>query len=307
LASLYGSLASATGNSSGLNTLGKGEEAGSLYRKQLAMYGALPQTSERLSSMAAVHANLGGLFTNAGKNKEALAEYRKALEMELEAAKSRSDAVMMRELAIAYHNLGVGYEGTHEYPQAIDALRTAQSRFQSLVTADPGNLNARYDLASNSYRSAEAQYLAKNYDEAAEGFRQTIAMYDELQAKDPKSGKFRNSQGLAWYGLSRVYLKVMAGPAAVDAAAHAARLFEMMGTSGEQLLARASMNAGQGAAISGNWKDARNWYQKSVDLWQAAKNKRSLDGYNAARPAEAKKGLEDALAHLAPAAPPGPR
>ncbi len=299
LAPMYGWMARATGEPVGAS-LGNQVEAERWYRKELALYESMGHEPKLLVSVGSVHSNLGGLLTNAGKNPEALVEYQAALAIDLKVAKTRSDPLARRELAIAYHNVGVGFLGTHDFDGALKSFQAAGTHLEALAAADVDDVNIRVTLADNTRRIGESLFRRKEIGPAIATYRQAIDMYEHVSAKTPANTAVRFRAGVAYLGLSLVEAALRDGPATIDAAGRSARIFEAMGPdnrSARQSLARAYDQTGQGQAIGGHWREAREWYQRSVDLYQDLQGK-GLAGVSPARLKEAADGLAEADRHL---------
>jgi tetratricopeptide (TPR) repeat protein len=277
LAPMYGELGRALGD------LGSAEP---MYRKELATYEGMGRSPKVLVSVASTHSRLGAMFSRAGKDREALAEFKKALDIDLEAAQTRPDAAIRREIAIAYHNVAVGYLGTKQYPEALENFGNAAARLGILASANPNDVNLKLSLADNLRRTGETQFRLKQYGPAIVALQKAI---DEYGAAEEK-----NRMGVAYLLLSQVHTERVDAPPAVDAAQRAAKIFQELGEgnkSARQNLARSYYQLGAGYAAGGDWAIARNWYQKSVDLWHAIQPKDD----NSTGRADAEKALAEAL------------
>ena len=116
LADTYTSTGDAVG-STVRSSQGDSEQAMAWYRKALALHETLAPNTDILLSMGALHSDIGGLLTDAGKNADAVAEYQKTLAIKLRRKAMGADTMVdRRELAIAYHNVAVGLLGTKDYP-----------------------------------------------------------------------------------------------------------------------------------------------------------------------------------------------
>jgi tetratricopeptide (TPR) repeat protein len=189
-----------------------------------------------------------------------------------------------RELAIAYSNLGVGLLDNHDFESALENFHVAGRLFESLVAADPDNAEIRTTMTNNTRRIAETLGKLKRYAEASATYQRVIGTYRDLAGKDPGNAALQARLGQAYIGLSVMQSTAGNGPAAVQAAGQAEKIFEPLGAAdpaSHQLLARAYFQSGKGEELSGNWAAARGWYRRSLDLWRELQSKGRLPASNA--------------------------
>src|SRR4051812_12636954 len=127
-------------------------------------------------------------------------------------------------------------------------------------------------------------------------------MYEELTARNPSNASIGLRHGLGYLSLSLLGPEMKNWPSTIDAARRAARIFEPLQSStpaARQYLARSYFQTGRGYEGLGKWAEARNWYQRSVDLWQEIKSHGRLEGANAGRDVDAAQALAESEKHLA--------
>jgi non-specific serine/threonine protein kinase/serine/threonine-protein kinase len=284
------------------SSLGDPDAAERWYRKAMEVYRAAPPNPAQLTTLGSLHSDLGGLLTSQGKQGEALEEYRKALELDRELNRVRSDTTARRELALAYHNVGVGLLGTKDFAAALDHFRSAGAIFDELAASDPKDSNIQVNRATNMRRMAEALYRDERYAEAAPIFRQTLSTYDDLYARDPQNTSLKRHRGTA-YLLASLYYEKLHEPRATAAAGRtAASIYEDLKSDDVslQLLARSYLQAGKGYAMSESWREAREWLRRSVETWREAESRRKLSASNGKLAMEAASNLAAAEERISP-------
>jgi tetratricopeptide (TPR) repeat protein len=304
LAGIYGDLARTTG-SAAFSSLGDAAGAEPLYRKALALWETTPRNSEYLTSVGSLHSDLGGLFTNNGKEKEALAEYQKTLEIDLELANITSDPTSRRELAIAYHNVGVGQLGTRVFEPALKNFQSAGVILDQLVSADPKDFNIRITLADNTRRTGETLYRMERYQEALTTLRASNAMYAGLSERSPENQSLQSRRGTALLMMSILCEKIKDGSCTVDASSQAAKVYEAIHSDSfsQPLLARAYYQKGQGHRLMAHPREAQDAYRRSLEVWDLIQREGKLSGTNVQRRTLTVKALEEVRRGLSPRRP----
>jgi tetratricopeptide (TPR) repeat protein len=281
--------------------LGDTKQAERWYRKALAFLQALPPEKIHLAAIGIAHNYLATLKAYAGDYQGALAEQRQILDIKLRVVKMPPvDDLDRRELAIAYHNLGVDLLDVRDYAAAMENFHNAGRMLDDLAADDAKNAEIRTTLANNTRRIAETLSRMNRYEEAARTFQQAIRMYRQQVAKDPDNASVRVRLGIAYTALSVTHLNTRNGPALVEAAGRASKTLEPLGAANptaRQLLARSYYLCGKGQELTGNWRGARDWYQRSFDLWSELRGKGQLAGSNARLLSEAEQALAESKKH----------
>jgi len=304
--SLYFSVAKPLGIPGGAN-LGKDAEALANLQKALVAGQALatdyPNAAKYKQWVAAMFSNSGRVLVDEGKPTEALESYRKALPLNEALVKENgTNAFYRRELAIAYGNAGVVLLQLGNKQEALADCREAVRVLEALVAADPNDSYVRRDLAVN-YRNL-AEVLAVNGDRPGAGanFDQAAKILDELTTKDPTSALVSYQRGLTYFSLSTFLADGDDPSRAADRVHEAINLGEALiaiapdNNSARHLLAQSYSQLGKCNALltakastekqPDEWREARDWYQKSLDIYQDMKSKETLKGADASKPDE---------------------
>jgi tetratricopeptide (TPR) repeat protein len=184
-----------------------------------------------------------------------LEEYQKALPVdETLANENPNDALARRDLAIDYANVGDVLLKTGDAQGALRRYRQAVDIDEKLAAADPKDAWAR-------------RYLIYNYERLADGFNKTgkraeaLSFYNKALSLAEERVKADPSNARASEDLAEAYSKI--------AAAH----FQL-GSDGNAPLKQKKKSL----------MDARSWYQKSLEIWQAMRDHGTLSGLHAEEP-----------------------
>ena len=315
------SMSRALGNPGDAN-LGKGREALICLRRALANYEKLatdyPTQARYKQGAGAMYGNIGRLLFNEGNPMAALENYRKGQALDEALVKeNNTNAFYRRELAIMDGNIGTTLLALGNKTEALESCRQAVKILDSLVAADPNDAYVRRDLAVNYGNLATA--LANNNDRvgARANFDKAVMILGELAAQSPSNAQVSFNRGLAYLKMGAFLSDSDDVPAAIEKVREAARI-------GEALVAIDSKNANARSMLAlayyqlGNyhrllatraetptaeqldhWREARVSFQKALDIYQDLKNKDTLNGADANKPAEIAKEIANCDAALA--------
>ena len=228
-------------------------------RQSLAIFESLlaedPKDRRYLRDVALERKKIGGIYEAGGKLQEALQEYQKALPVdETLANENPNDALARRDLAIDYANVGDVLLKTGDAQGALRRYKQAVDMDEKLAAADPKDAWARRYLIYNYGRLADAFNKTGNRAAALSFYNKALSLAEQRVKADPNNA--RASEDLA-----EAYSKI--------AAAH----FQL-GSDGN-----ASLKQKKKSLI-----DARSWYQKSLEIWQAMRDHGTLSGLHAEEP-----------------------
>jgi non-specific serine/threonine protein kinase/serine/threonine-protein kinase len=228
-------------------------------RQSLAIFESLlaedPKDRRYLRDVALERKKIGGIYEAGGKLQEALQEYQKALPVdETLANENPNDALARRDLAIDYANVGDVLLKTGDAQGALRRYKQAVDIDEKLAAVDPKDAWARRYLIYNYGRLADAFNKTGNRAAALSFYNKALSLAEQRVKADPNNA--RASEDLA-----EAYSKI--------AAAH----FQL-GSEGN-----ASLKQKKKSLI-----DARSWYQKSLEIWQAMRDHGTLSGLHAEEP-----------------------
>jgi eukaryotic-like serine/threonine-protein kinase len=299
-------------------------EAVSHHRKALdiseALAAANPNNAQYQRDVAVALQRLASSQERAGDYRGALENYRKVEASDAKAAAADpSNALAKRDQVVSYFKIGRTLAALGETGPALVYLRKMASLAESLGT-DPSNTEAGSDLAMahqtigetlakrgelrealQSYRKSlaineaiaakdksdtitlsnialthraisDALLLLKDVTGAGAGYRKALEIYDPLAAEDPTDETLRRDQALAYEGL------------------------------GDVSMAQAAANESRRERID-RWNEARNRYQRGLDIWRDIEKRNVLRVADARKPDEVARKLARCDASLAKLTP----
>jgi tetratricopeptide (TPR) repeat protein len=226
-----------------------------LCQKQLALD---PANAQARDDIADVYHEIGNTLIRLGKPKDALDNFRKSLEnYKALSDADPADTNARRQVYATYRQMGNALLLTSNVQGALESYRKALLVFQELSQADPNNTETQYDVALSYRKIGEA--LTRNGDVASalDNYRQALPGFEALVARSPANAKTRTDLALTYYDLGMARSK-----------------FEPAKSQSED-----------------RWREARGWYQKSLDIYQDMKSKGTLNGTDAGKPDELAKEI----------------
>ena len=234
-------------------------EALPFWRKEVDLYEALwrenPNDSRAQRNVALSYKYTGGTLESLGDKAAALELYRKAVALdEARSAANPTDAEARIDLSFSYGALSVCLSNMGDLDGALETYRKALAIRQALADADPKNVNAQSALVRAHWRIGH--FLDKKGDAASAlaSFRKALAIQEGLSRVDPSNEAVRE-------GLAGALGRVADAEAALGASAKT-----------------------PAASRPGHWKEARSFYQRSLDIWQDLSRRGLLRGGNVGEP-----------------------
>lgn len=188
---------------------GKPVDALESYRRALAAVEALAAKSNvtgNRQSLAQTVARVGDALVETGEPESALAHYSKAMEIRQTLLEEVGRTPAARRSVMLMHQMLGSVLGNPYYLNLGDAAaaashyRTALRMGEELASEDPNNARARTDLAIAHWKLG-AVLQDSNPRQAADSFRQAIALTREAIAKAPNNTDHRRNQTYNLIGL----------------------------------------------------------------------------------------------------------
>jgi eukaryotic-like serine/threonine-protein kinase len=240
---------------------GKLPEALEHARKALALYQGLvdaePANTLYRNQLVNQLGATGRIMLNMGNAEDALKTFQRGLGIcESILAADPNDAYTRKSVALAHRNVAEAFAAAGNRAAALKEFHKAQKIFAELVAKDPANIDSRtkwsYVYLAMSKTQSESDDLHGAVSSALEGIR----IDEALLAASPANALIRKTL---------------------------AQLYETLGSYNAKL---AEKSVSSSAERNKNWRAARDAYQKSLRIWQDAKNKGTLSGADAAKPDE---------------------
>jgi tetratricopeptide (TPR) repeat protein len=178
-----------------------------------------------------------------------------------------------------------------DIPAALENFHRAGVEYASLIAADANDANIRRDLAVNYRKTGEAFGKMKDGARALENFGKSLRIFDELAAQDPANAVLKRHQGLTYLMMSVLCSDTGDAQCAINAANRTRAIDEaLLATDGTNTAARNNLGSayfqlGKGHSLLASagkqrdeWRQARDWYQKSLTTWQELKADGKLAG-----------------------------
>ncbi|HAF13757.1 MAG TPA: hypothetical protein DCK99_08660 [Blastocatellia bacterium] len=222
------------------------------------------------NDIADVYQEIGNTMVRLGRPGEALINFRKSIQSyEAVASADLTNKDARRQVYATYRYLGDGLSEAGDTKGALENYRKALAVFQELSTADPSNAETQYDTAL-SYRKI-GEVLARIGDQTAalDNFREAAPIFEVLAKRSPTNTKTRGGLALTYFDLGNGHAKLASS--AKSAHSHWIE----------------------------HWQEARNWYQKSWDIWQDLRNHGTLIKADADKPDEVAREIAKCDAALA--------
>jgi serine/threonine protein kinase len=254
-------------------------------------------------SLAASYNALGLMLSAGGNLTGELENYRKAVAIDEELVKSDgNNAFFRRELAVQYGNVGSSLVVMGDKAGALHSFRQAILLYEALEAADPNDAGIKRNTAVGYRNIAVAMGGTGDRIGALENFHKALQLFEQLVAKDQNNADFRRQEGLTYLRISSFMSEngdlqsaltnaqqaktldevlVTSTPKNVVARSNLALIYFQLGKVNSVIATKPETGAEQQIA---RWREARSWYQKSLEIWQDMKSKATLNGADANRP-----------------------
>jgi serine/threonine protein kinase/tetratricopeptide (TPR) repeat protein len=265
---------------------------------------AEPNDSQSRRDVALAYARTAETLSKMGDKRGALAIELRAL-AEDEAARriDPSNALARRDVYIDYYKIAFLQSAIGDLRAASANQRKCISLCESEVAANPASAEIRGNLGVAYFRYGEILEKRSARKEALEYFQKAVSIEAALSQSDPKDAEKRGDLSEDLMKLSDVYLQLGDGDSALggyrkalvirenlstsdpgnaESLSQLAQLYERLGGYYSQ---RASKQF-QPAQTAADWKEARRWYQQSLDVWKALQQQKSVAADDANKPAK---------------------
>jgi eukaryotic-like serine/threonine-protein kinase len=192
-----------------------GDTAGALqsYQKALAIREALvaahPEDVKAHSDLAEAYSKLGSIQMQMGKQKEALALFRKTLEMrkELAASAGSDDRDAQMNLALAYDGLGDVLADNGLFEIALDNNRDSLSIFESLHEKDPKFPRYRRAISIEHKKIGGVLEASGKLDLALSEYQKALQTDEAMASEDPLNAVAKRDVAITHESIGDVLLK----------------------------------------------------------------------------------------------------
>ncbi len=245
------------------------------------------------------------LYVDGGDLAEALDYYRRALSIDQSLARENStNSYLQREMAVDYSDICNVLRNTGDNAGSLENGRQALAIFERVSAADPDDANIAKDLAIMHQNMGVTLTKLKDYAGASEHYRTSVRILEGLAAKNPADAELQMRKEWGYYRLSDVQSLAGDTAHAIENAQHARSVLEALvaanakNSTAAKYLAVVYTQLGKCHALlataSGTtpdqrvnrWREAREFYQKSLDIYQDLKSKGTLSAADSGKPDE---------------------
>jgi tetratricopeptide (TPR) repeat protein len=246
------------------------------YRKAAAIREAalavFPDYVGLRTHLAADSLGIARVLRQTGDFNQAIQSNRKGLTIleELSAA-APANAPLREYVAESYEDLGSLLEGNGDLAKALESFRKAQAMFQALAVADPTDVLAKRLLGFTYQQIGCIMVDQGDPARGLESLRSGLAIFQALPAAGPKNIYILSGFADSYFGFGRAYSAL---------------------ASGKNIPLAKQME---------HWREARGWYQKSLDIWLDMRSHNGLTPDDSEKPARIAREIAkcDAALHRA--------
>ena len=211
------------------------------------------------------HYKIGFLQEDIGDMTSALANQSKCVELcEAVVAANPMSSESRSDLAVGYFRFGEMLERTGKMHEALANYRKAISIEEAMSNADPSNTVARGDLSEDQMKVSDVLTKLGNKSEALTGYQRALAIRQQLVAASPDDAEGRTQLARIYESLGNFYSGLATEDKRVE-----------------------------------NWRDAKQWYQLSLESFQLLQQKNKLLSDYQKKPAQMRKRVDSCDAAIA--------
>jgi non-specific serine/threonine protein kinase/serine/threonine-protein kinase len=230
-----------------------GDRVGALdqYRQSLALLQVQAASDSTNATtrrhLGNIHERIGMMQQVEGKLAEALESYRRSLEIrEAFSADNPTNTDASRDVAVGHEKMADVLLATGNTARALEDYRTALSMFETLLAADSNNTEARRDVAGEYKNISDALVKTGDVAGALDTFLKSLAMIEALSTADPTNVQKLRDLAVSYAGLGDLYTR-----SALTGTIPVSRQSE-------------------------HWRQARSWYQRSLNIWLDLRQRSAL-------------------------------
>ena len=287
LAEVYGFLGNVTGNNDTSN-LGDAKGAMELFQKARIIAEKLvaedPASRDHRMFLSADYFRIAGIQQAMGNNEGAAASFRQAIEMHEQLIREEPLSVLYRRgAAVEYRSLSLVLIRMGNLEQAQKQGDRSAQLFAQLANEDPSNTEAQEALGDSIWSQGYLLAKANDHRNALNHYEAAIAVYTSVTAKHPgnvppglrtayqlsadsaiKTGDASRALRNAQNELEMDGQLLKADAANAGAQRNQGVAYTQIGQVHELLASRGSAEA---TKRLGEWREARSWYQRGLDVW----------------------------------------
>ncbi len=288
-------------------------------RTALSLLGPLAQPANAQSrrDVAVAYTRTAEALSEIGGKRGALAIELKALEEDEAAARiDPSNALARRDVYIDYYKIAFMQSALGDMRAALANQRKCISLCEAEVAANPTSAEIRGNLGVAYFRYGEMLEKVATRKDALQYYQKAVSIQEALSQADPRDTEKRGDLSEDLMKLSDVYLQLGDAASALAGYRKALAIRESLVTAnpdnaeGCTQLARLDEKLGGYYAVQAakkfpptqsaeNWREAKRWYQQSLDEWKDLQQHKTVAADYANKPVEISRQLAKCDAAIA--------
>ncbi len=252
---------------------------------------ASPTSPQARKDLAMTYTSMAEVTGEGGDIAAAQEICRKALAIDQELlAAEPANTDNQLDVAKDYLNMGeTTYYSSGDAKEALEYYRKAFQIFKSVESEDPRNARAKFQVALGYRRIGGMLAKTGNDLEAVETYRKAVQAFDDLVQRDPANRKSRGNLAIILSGLGMLLAKSGDSAGALEAGQRSLAIAEQLSVANPSnpelsvIVATACSGLGSthatfaadtrhnAAMRLAEWREARTWFQKSMDIWTKLK------------------------------------
>lgn len=296
-----------------LDAMGDYQGALQNSRKALAVDETLSSSADPsdVDNLAGDYNDIANKLEHIGDLPGSLENYRRAADVreKIHVDDPKQNANIRTHLASDYQGLGRVMTIEKNFAEAIPVEQRMVALMKELSEQNQESATLRFSLGQ-AYESL-GQTLEKNGDlaEALQTQRQAFAIFQNVSASDPTNELSQRFLGFSYAEVGRLLVKRGDVTGGLENLGNALTIFKTLPSEEQNnnfalsglgeaysgmALAHAALAAAKGVSVEQQleqWREARSWYQKSLDIWVEMRSRGALARVDADKPQEMAGGI----------------
>ncbi len=236
-------------------------------------------------------------FGEIGDNAKGLEYHHKALALcQAQLIADPANVQGRDDLGDVYYEIGNTLIRLGKPNDALYNFRKSLENYRAVSDADPTDKNVRRQVYITYREIGTALLSAGNVNAALENYEKAVTVFQELAQADPDNAETQYHLGLTYRNIGEaltrtgdVVFETLAArsPANSKTQTDLALTYYDLGVAQSKLAQAGSASSDS----SEDWRQARSWYQKSLDVWQDLRSHGTLRSVDASKPDELVKEI----------------
>jgi non-specific serine/threonine protein kinase/serine/threonine-protein kinase len=289
-----------------LDAMGDYQGALQNSRKALAVDEALVGSNDPtdIDNLAGDYNDIGNKLQHIGDLPASLESYRRAADIreKIKVNDPNQNIKVQIHLASDYQGQGMALAMEKNFNQAIPVEQRTVAILKGLSERNPDNAPLRFSLGQTYETLGLTLEKTGDLIEALQAQRQALAIFQNVSAADPTDELTKRFLGFSYGDVGRLLIKSHDVTGGLENLQKSLAIFKslpsadqnndfalsgMAGTCTGMGMAHAALAMTKGATVGQqltHWREARSWYQKSLDIWLEMRSRGALARVDADKP-----------------------